>query len=359
MPTMRLKIKVIAAAIPDRPYAILRYARFQIQTILPPQFLARRFQIAKGGSGERDDDMLIRIGILILAFAAITVPAWAQELDPRAYQPAPVGLNVFSVGYTHSFGDVVFDPSFPAKDVEASLHIGGAGYYRSLDFFGRFANITVGVPYAAGHMNGTVNDEAREIYRSGLGDIRGKLAVNIKGTPAMTLGEFMKHKQVANLAVSLVVSAPTGQYDSSKVINIGQNRWAFKPEVALTKAFGNEKWQADIYGGIWLFAANHDLLGKTQTQAPLYSFQFHLTRNFGKGYWLGLNSNFYTGARTTVNGVRSATEQRNSRLGGTLAVPIGRGQSVKFAVSRGAFVARGGNFTSFGASYNYAWGLKR
>lgn len=338
-----------------RHYAILRDSQFQIQTIL--QNPREAFLNCK--AKKRDDMMLIRIATLILVVAALAVPAYAQELDPRAYQPAPVGANAFTVGYTHSFGDIVFDPSFPAKDVEASLHIGGAGYYRSLDFFGRFANITVAVPYAAGHLNGTVNDEAREIYRSGLGDIRGKLAVNLKGTPALTLGEFMKHKQETNLAVSLVVSAPTGQYDPSKVINVGQNRWAFKPEVALTNAFGNGKWQADLYGGIWIFTANHDLLGKTQTQAPLYSFQFHLTHNFGKGYWLGVNSNFYAGARTTVNGVRSTTQQRNSRLGGTLAVPLARNQSVKFAVSRGAIVTRGGNFTSIGASYNYTWGVKR
>ena len=175
----------------------------------------------------------------------------AQELDPRAYQPLPVGFNAFVLSYTHSFGDILFEPSFPAKDAEASLHLEGAGYYRTFGFFGRYANASVGVPYAAGHLNGSVEGVPREIYRSGLGDIRTRFSVNLKGTPAMSLAEFMKHKNNVNVGISLSVVAPTGQYDSTKVINIGQNRWAFKPEVGITKFI--KKWQMDIYGGARFF----------------------------------------------------------------------------------------------------------
>ncbi len=190
----------------------------------------------------------ISVRLLILIVVLMTGRfVSAQELDPRAYQPAPVGLNAFILTYTHSFGDILFEPSFPAKDVEASLHLEGAGYYRTFGFFGRFANVSVGVPYAAGHLNGSVEGMPREIYRSGLGDIRTRFAVNLKGTPAMSVAEFMKHKNKANLGISLSVLAPTGQYDSQKVINIGQNRWAFKPELGISKFIN--KWQMDIYGG--------------------------------------------------------------------------------------------------------------
>jgi Putative MetA-pathway of phenol degradation len=299
------------------------------------------------------------IDVYSLAFISLicfVFSASAQELDPRAYQPGPVGINAVTLVYTHSFGDILFEPSFPAKDVEASLHLGGAGYYRTFDFFGRFANISVAVPYAAGHLNGSVEDVQREIYRSGLGDMRTRFAVSLKGTPAMSLPEFAKHRKEANLGVSLSIVAPTGQYDSKKVINVGQNRWAFKPEVGLSKFIN--KWQMDIYGGAWFFSENDNFLGHSMTQKPLGSFQFHLTYNLRPGFWFGVNSNFYVGGRTTVNDIPGAIIQKNSRLGGTVTIPINRNQSMKFAVSRGVIATRGGDFTSLGASYNYAWSNK-
>lgn len=290
--------------------------------------------------------------IVILVILSVRIGA-AQELVPRAYQPAPVGLNAFSLSYTFSTGDIVFDPAVPIKDAGANLHFEGAGYYRTFGFFGRFANATITMPYAVGHLNGTVFGERREIYRSGLGDARARFAVNLKGTPALTFAEFPNHKQETNIGVSLTVSAPTGQYDPAKVINIGQNRWAFKPEVAFTKLFGT--WQLDIYGGAWFFTENDNFTGKTLTQAPVSSFQFHLTRNIGRSFWIGVNANFYSGGRTATDGVESSSIQKNSRVGATLSVPIAKTQSVKIAISRGAIVSRGGNFTSLGASYHYAW----
>ena len=286
-------------------------------------------------------------------FIMLAGSASAQELDPRAYQPSPVGVNVFTLAYTNSSGDILFEPSFPAKDVEADLHFGGAAAYRSFDFFGRFANVTVAVPYAAGHLRGTLEGIPAQIYRSGLGDIRTRLAVNLKGTPALTLPEFVKHRSDTNIGASFIVSAPTGQYNPRKVINIGQNRWAFKPEVGFSKMY--RKWQMDAYAGVWLFTENDDFLGGTNKQNPIGSFQFHLSYNIRPGFWFGLNTNFYTGGRTIVNGIPGTIRQNNSRIGGTVAVPVGKGQVLKFAVSRGVITSRGGDFNSFGVSYSYAW----
>src|SRR5262245_22689317 len=221
--------------------------------------------------------------------------AHSQELVPRAYEPAPVGLNAFTLVYGYSFGDILFDPSLPIKDANARLNNIAASYYRTFGLFGRFANFTVAEPYAFGHLSGTVADEPREIYRSGLADLRLRFQVNLIGTPALTMSEFVKHRRKTNMGVSLTVSAPTGQYDPSKLINIGQNRWAFKPEVGLSRVFGS--WQIDAYAGAWLFAANDNFLGRTRTQDPIASFQFHLTYNIRPGFWVGFNSNFYTGGK--------------------------------------------------------------
>jgi hypothetical protein len=298
----------------------------------------------------RKDNLILLTVIIIFIIVRF---ASAQELEPRAYQPAPIGVNAFTLSYTHSAGDILFEPSFPAKDVNANLHLEVAAYYRTFGLFGRFANVSLSLPYSAGHLNGSVEGVEREIYRSGLGDIRARFVLNVKGTPAMPLPEFIKHKSEGNLGFSLVVASPTGQYDHTKVINVGQNRWAVKPELGLSKVFN--KWQMDVYGGAWFFSKNNDYLGGTLTQNPIASFQFHLSYTLRPGFWFGVNTNFYAGGRTIVNDVPGSTIQRNSRLGGTMTVPITRNQWIKFVASRGVIATRGGDFTNFGASYSYSW----
>jgi hypothetical protein len=169
----------------------------------------------------------------------------------------------------------------------------------------------------------------------------------------MRLPEFIKHKNKANLGASLIVTAPTGQYDPEKFVNIGQNRWGFKPEVGLSKFFG--KWQMDAYAGVWLFTTNENFRGGIRSQDPIASFQFHLTYNLRPAFWFGVDANFYSGGLTHTNGVPGTIKQNNSRIGGTLSLPVARGQSAKFSVSRGVIATRGGNFTTFGAAYNYTW----
>ena len=40
------------------------------------------------------------------------------------------------------------------------------------------------------------------------------------------------------VGVSLTVAPPLGQYDDTKVINLGTNRWSVKPEIGLSRACG-------------------------------------------------------------------------------------------------------------------------
>jgi hypothetical protein len=72
--------------------------------------------------------------------------ASGQELEPRAYSPAPVGINVLLASYGRTEGGVVFDPSLPFSDVDASLNAPALSYARSFGVFGHYANVGVGVP---------------------------------------------------------------------------------------------------------------------------------------------------------------------------------------------------------------------
>ena len=80
----------------------------------------------------------------------------------------------------------------------------------------------------------------------------------------------------------------------------------------------------------------------TREQAPIVSLQGHLIRTIRPGFWVAADGNYWKGGRTTTNGVAAGLEQKNSRLGVTLAVPYRR-QQVRVSYSFGAYTTVGGD----------------
>ena len=291
--------------------------------------------------------------LLLLAMAA-AAPAWAQQLEPRAYSPAPVGANFFGVGYANSSGDVVFDPSLPFSDVKANINAVVPFYGRTFGMFGRMASFGIVQPYAWGTVEGNVGEEFRQARRSGFGDTTVRLACNIVGTPALSPRDFAAKKQGTILGTSLVVVAPTGEYDPSKLINIGTNRWAFKPELGFAQPLG--RWWLDVYAGAWFFTTNHDFYGgQTRAQDPLLVVQGHVSYTFKPQLWLALNATWYGGGQTTLNGVANADRQENSRVGLTLAVPVSKAHALKFGYARGTTARVGSKLDTISVAWQFLW----
>jgi len=290
---------------------------------------------------------------LVTAFAAL--PARAQELEPRAYAPAPVGANFLILGYSYQSGEVLFDPSLPFSDVNAYINGVSTGLGHSFSLFGRYATAAVSIPYAFGSINGNVAESYSRITRSGLGDLRARFVVNLIGGPALTMKEYRAHKPQTTLGFSLVVVAPTGQYSNEKLINVGQNRWAFRSEFGLSHPTG--PWTLEASAGVWLFTDNtHTYPGENvRSQDPLFTFQAHGGYTFRPGLWLALDATFYGGGRTYTNGVPGDTRQSNSRVGVTFSLPVARAHSIKFLAATGVSARVGSRFDSYGIAYQYLW----
>jgi hypothetical protein len=172
----------------------------------------------------------------------------------------------------------------------------------------------------------------------------------------MNLKEFSSYRQKTNVGISVVVSAPTGQYDPARAISIGTNRWAFKPEVGLTHAFRKTRLNLDAYAAAWIYTTNNDYQGGTRSQEPIYNSQFHLSYDVRPRFWLAFDANFYRGGLTTRNGVTGNDLQKNSRIGTTASFPLARRQSIKASFSAGAVTRIGGNFKTVSVGYQYLWG---
>jgi hypothetical protein len=298
---------------------------------------------------------MLRIAGLMFGLALWPSHATAQELEPGAYTVSPVGVNVFTAGYTFNTGDVTFDPSLPIDQASSTIQATVIAVGRAIDFAGRSGTLLVGLPIMSGHIEGLYFGEPVVVERTGLGDLRIRLGVNLYGAPARRMPEFAKSPQARfNIGASISVVAPTGQYSPQRIVNLGSNRWSFKPEAAVIRNAG--VWMFEIYGGAWMFTDNDNYVnGRTRSQKVLASAQFSLRRTFRPGLWISGNVNYYTGGRTSVDGLFNQDFQANSRVGATFAVPLSRRNAIRVAVSQGAVTTIGADFLGLSASFQQAF----
>lgn len=283
--------------------------------------------------------------------------AHAQSMEPRAYSVAPVGMNFLGLGYTYTNGDVQFDPAVPLTDASIRTDSVLLGYSRILDIFGRSGSIALLVPYVwlSGDAKNEVNGQYVHRSVQGFADPAVRFSVNILGGPALTLEEFKSYKQDTIVGVSLLISAPLGDYDHNKMVNLSSNRWAFRPEVGFSQALGS--WILEAIFGVSFYTTNNDFFGgKKLEQDPIYSFQAHAIYSFKSGIWVSLNGTYYTGGITTLNGVKGDNELSNWRYGITAAFPLNKYNSIKLLGSRPAHTTVGGDYDLIGLVWQVRWG---
>jgi hypothetical protein len=299
---------------------------------------------------------------LLLSLCIAMSVCHAQDLAPRAYVITPLHSNAITLTWVFYDGNINYNGALPVSGATGIYNVQIFSYYHSFSFFGRSANVVGSLPYALGNFRGTALGAEQHLYRSGLLDSSFRFSVNLKGGPAMPVQKFLKWHQKILLGASLKVLAPTGQYDPTKLINWGANRWSFKPELGYSERWG--KWVLDGYMGVWFFTANNDFWShnafypgtRSQSQAPIGSFEGHLSYDFKPRLWASLDGNYWFGGKTSINGVQNPlTRESNSRLGGTVSIPITKHQSLKFSYNNGAYIRFGGNYQSLSAAWQYSW----
>lgn len=279
-----------------------------------------------------------------------------QDLDPRAYARIPVNATTLITGFSYQYGDVVTDPTLPVKNIAATVLAPSVGVARSFSLFKLSSQAMVALPYSWAYVEGQVGNQQESVSRSGLADMRLRLSVLVHGAPAATLAEFAKAPRKTIIGVSLNVTVPTGQFFSDKIINIGTHRFAFRPELALSQPIG-KRWLIDVYSGVWFFTKNSSYYpgDAVRTQDPMGAFQAHLSYNIGPLMWVALDATYYVGGKSSVDDVYNDDRQNNSRIGATAVMPVGKRNSIKFSVSKGAIVRAGQNFTSFSIGWQTTW----
>lgn len=295
---------------------------------------------------------LLGLGWLLGAMAPAAVHA--QDLEPRAYANAPVGLNFLVGGYAYSKGTVHTDPSVPVENSQLKLDSIVFAYVRTLDLWSRSGKLDVIVPYAWASGSARLAGQPRKRNVSGFGDPRLRFSMLLYGAPALSLDDFRDYEPDIIVGTSFEISPPLGQYSSDKLLNVGTNRWSFKPEVGISKAARPKTLELAI--GVRLYTDNADFLnGKTLQMDPVFSVQGHLIYSFKTGVWLGLDGLYYTGGHRTIDR-KKAEGLDNARLGLTTALPISRYNSIKLYGSTSVHAKTGPAVDTLGIVWQFRWG---
>jgi len=279
----------------------------------------------------------------------------AQDLEPRSFSPAPRGLNITGLGYTLSAGDVYFDKALLVEDATGTIHSAQALYGRTFGLFGKSAKIVALVPYAWGDWEGLLDGRPASTSRRGFADPGVLFAVGLVGSPAVELKEFVAYEEGMIIGASVLVVAPLGQYDPSKFINLGSNRWVFRPRLGFSGRL--RKWTLEAMVDAYFFTDNDEAYGGTVfSQDPLYALQANVIYTFRKGIWLSITAGIANGGKPSVNGVEKEEIDMNTRMGGVFSVPINRRYSLKMFYTNSVRTSIGMDFDLLGISVQYKWG---
>jgi hypothetical protein len=252
-------------------------------------------------------------------------------VEPRRWTPFPVGTNVVGVGYGYAEGDIFLDPVTRIDDAEFRLHTAIGAYSRAFGVLGKTARVDLKAPYMNGRWEGTVDGTPASVRRRGFGDPRIRLSVNLFGPPALNREQFREYlaKHPVDTIAGLAISArvPWGEYKDDKLINLGQNRYVFRPQAGVLHRRG--PWSFELTGSTFFFTPNDDYFGgKRLKQDPLYAAQAHVVRTFKPGLWAGAGMAYGWGGETEIDGVKGDNERGNLLFGVSFGIPINRSQGI-------------------------------
>jgi hypothetical protein len=293
--------------------------------------------------------------LLFPALLAGITAAGAQDIEPRSFSNAPVGVNFLIVGYAFTRGGASFDPAVPITNPKFTTSSTVLAYARVLDLWGMSGKFDAIAPFT--WLSGTAEHAGRPVARqvNGLDDARFRLSVNFLGAPAMSLQEFASYKQNWIVGGSLQVSVPTGQYDDTRLVNLGTNRWFVKPELGVSKALG--PLTLEFTTSATVYTANTNFFGgNTRTQDPIYALQSHAIYNFGSGIWISGDATYFAGGQTAINRRRDEDLQQNWRFGTTVSFPLDRLHSIRLYASHGAYARTNNNYDLIGIDFQIRFG---
>lgn len=292
--------------------------------------------------------------ISIILFLVSIQSLTAQVLEPKLYANVPVGVNILFMGAGHTEGAIPGNQSLGLENPNLKINSAIFAYARSFDVLGHNAKFDLILPYST--LSGTAQQYGMDVSRNvrGMADAKARLTFNLLGAPSLSLQEFASYKQDTIVGVSIQATIPTGQYDSSKLINIGRDIWSIKPAIGISKRVSN--YTFEFAADAEFYTTNDNFYGGIKReQDPIYSTQVHALYTFRRGMWLALGITYYVGGEYSNDGIGINKELKNSRMGMTFTMPINKQNSIKIFGSTGINTQYGSDFDGIAIAWQYSW----
>jgi hypothetical protein len=299
-----------------------------------------------------------RLLVACFALAVFHLPdeACAQFTDPRSYDNSPAGTNQLELSYSYVHANASIDTSLIITGANFNLNQGTVDYTRYLGLLHRLMWLEAAVPVAG--LSGAISGTNIQGSTSGAGDSSYALGALLKGGPALTVAQFEDYKPTTTLGVSLTITAPTGSYHAVKILNLGSDRWSFKPEIALSHPFGPEhKWEFYAYANASFYTDNTSYhVREILRQEPLPGLEGHISYSFDDRVWAALDTRYSFRATTSLDGISQNNAQQNFILGSEVNISLNSRHSLVFEFAKALVHHNGPALVGFSLKYDYTWG---
>ena len=256
----------------------------------------------------------------------------SQDIEPRRWTPIPLGTHVLGAAYSFSTGDVFFDPLLEIEDVEVRAHTVVAKFVQPVKIANKLGSVSLLIPFSTADWNGLLSGEPASVSRTGFADPRLRASLILAGPPAGNAAEIQKYRlenpTYTTFGVSLALTVPIGEYFEDKLINLGSNRFVFRPQAGMIHYWG--KWSFELTGSVFMYTRNPDFFNNSERkQRPTFTLQSHLVKQFKKGAWLSLSAGYGLGGESIINGQPAGDFRSNLLVSASYSFLIAKRQGLK------------------------------
>jgi hypothetical protein len=282
--------------------------------------------------------------------------AFAQFTDAHTYDNTPAGTNQLETDYAFVHGNASIDSALVVSGASVDVNEGTIGYTRYFGLWHRLTWAEAALPLA--RLSGSVNGTGIRGSTAGAGDSGYELGMLVKGGPALNAAEFERYKPATIVGLSCSVTAPTGLYAADRILNLGSDRWSFKPEIALSHPFGpGQKWQVDAYANAYFYTDNSAYHGREiLRQTPLTGVEAHVSYSFNDSVWISSDTRYAFRGATVVDGVNQDNAQQNLIVGSEMKVSITGQHSLLVEVAKAVVHHNSPAVAGVAVKYDYTWG---
>jgi len=297
---------------------------------------------------------MMNLGIFVLLLA-LACPVIVCAEDAMDFFPLDPGTKMINIYYNKISADTLYaDGSKAIKDFNLRGDIGlfsGAAYYNVGQFLA-FSKVLL--PFGYTSLDETVSTPGGDLQEhlsspSGLGDFVWVNALYLINDPVK--GFFF--------APDITVTAPTGEYNGDKYLNVGNNRWAFRPGLSAAKVltsvgtFAQGKISAEFYTKNDDFTNALGTTGLKLEKEPLYQLQAFLTQFIDQKTFVSLDYFYDYGGETKVDRVKQDDKVKTQAVQFDISRTIGQDVDLMIKYRKDVSVENGPMTDVFGLRLTY------